>query len=220
MAQRPCRSGASEPAIRSLNTGSPSKRGMQVQTWVPLASISEATWQLPVIPRSRVAVLTAVRASGCRHVQQPGAQLVGSGEPEFRRGGDVVADPQADAAEAVHDFERVFIGGVVASEYRDAVTKRRPLHQLADRRALGQVARPDLDHALAHQHAELAAEAARDQLGDLEYLAATLRHAAIVQSDDAALVFQLLPMNSGDRLLQQRLGRLQLRGELPIDHDL
>src|SRR5579863_5786250 len=110
MAQRPWRVGASEPAIRSLNTGSPSKRGMQVHTWLPLASINEATWQLPVIPRSRVAVLMAARSSGCRHFQQPAAQLVGSGEAKFRGGGDRVAHAQADATQAVHDFERILIG--------------------------------------------------------------------------------------------------------------
>src|SRR5580704_17980250 len=135
MAQRPCRSGATEPAIRSLNTGSPSKRGMQVHTCVPLASISDATWQFPVIARSRFGPLAGAGftgagfvgvGSGIRHFQQPAAQLVGARQAEFGRGGGLIADPQADAAESVHYLEGVLIGGVVTGEYRNAIPKRCP----------------------------------------------------------------------------------------------
>src|ERR1700681_2048964 len=143
MAQRPCRAGASEPDIRSLNTGSPSNRGMQVHTCVPLPSIREATWQFPVMARSRVALLIGAgflyagrlacpsalldksNRSGVRHFQQPAAQLVRSRQLKSCRGRDRLAHAQADAAEAVHDFEGILVGSVVAGKYGNAVAKRR-----------------------------------------------------------------------------------------------
>src|ERR1700688_2349974 len=135
MAQRPCRAGASEPDIRSLNTGSPSNRGMQVHTCVPLPSIREATWQFPVMARSRVAMLIGAAishvgpalGSSVRHFQQPAAQLVRTRQPEFCGGRRLLADPQADAAEAVDDLEGILIGRVVAGKYRNAGAKPQPL---------------------------------------------------------------------------------------------
>src|SRR6202034_4953017 len=119
--------------------------------------------------------------SSFRHLQQPAAQFIRVRQSEPGCGRRLLAHAHADAAEPVHDLEGILVGAVVAGEYGGAVAKWRLLHEPAHRRTLGQVAWPDLHHTLAHQHAELAAEAPHHELRDLEHLAAAFGYVAVMQ---------------------------------------
>src|SRR5476649_1892496 len=153
---------------------------MQLQTWVPLTSISEATWQLPITPRSRVAIaLPAVfmkgnvaPCRGSRDFQQPTPQFIGISQTVGGRAGGGFADTDTDAAETIDHLERILVGHVIAGEDGTSAPKRLLLHQASNPRPLGQLTRADLNHTFAHQHRERRPQAGDNQFSNLEHFAA------------------------------------------------
>src|SRR5688572_26598724 len=90
----------------------------------------------------------------------------------------------------VHHAKAVFVGDVVAEEYRHAAAERRLAHEFGDRLALVAAGGLELDHHLAALHFDLVAE----RLGGFADLrvrgGGELRREAVVERDARALVLE------------------------------